>query len=253
MWGRRGGGFAREAGRAGGGSGRRRRRGRRRRPGGRQTRLRPSPALFPPFPAVCEAARTGRQREVPRGRRCCRPQGGRPRARTLGRAPVHPARPADSCSWTPALGSRLGGRPRAPPHSAPSGSSRSTSTPPALRCRSFRNCLLLARPAPGCFFHSRPLLLLSTLPPEFWGERLPRGDERSVLRRRKKQGPQREEAQRAVGRRPHAALSGHLSSRPAPAHTPLRASYFRTRKVRAALVTAPRGQSRGIASCPSRC
>lgn len=137
-----------------------------------------------------------------------------------------PGAPADSCSWAPALGG-LGPSALRPLGLPPLHLHRS-----CPRCGSFRNCSPLARclaafPFPGPF-------CLSTLPPTLHlGRGAPEGT--SGAARGGSEAPQQEETRRAVGRRPHATLSGHLPSRPAPAHTPWRASYFRTRKVRAAL------------------
>lgn len=157
----------------------------------------------------------------------CPREAGRPRARTLGRAPARPApAPADSCSWAPAVRSQLLGlRPLGLPPLRPYPSS-----PGALVSQ-----LLASRPVPGCFPFPGPFFL-SSLPPAF-GERGWK-EGRGSAQRRRKQGPveeEEEENRRTLGRRPHTTLSGHLPSRPAPAHTPSRASYFRTRKVRAAL------------------
>lgn len=152
-------------------------------------------------------------------------EAGRPRARTLGGAPARPApAPADSCSWARAVLSQLVGlRPLGLPPLRPYPSS-----PGALVSQ-----LLVSRRVPGCFPFPGPFFQ-STLPPAF-GERGWKGGGWSVQRRRKQGQEEEEENRRTVGRRPHATLSGHLPSRPAPAHTPSWASYFRTRKVRAAL------------------
>ncbi|KAJ8780401.1 hypothetical protein J1605_011665 [Eschrichtius robustus] len=169
---------------------------------------------------------------------------------------AHPApAPADSCSWARAVRSRLRGL-------------RPLGLPPL---RLYPSCsgadrFATARRSPRArlFFHF-PLPLLEYFAPAF-EERGWEGGEWNDRRRRRKRGPEEEEEEeeeedrRTVGRRPHATLSGHLPSRPAPAHTPSPASYFRTRKVRAALgdsaaglvLGKPRVCSRLVRRAPSQ-
>lgn len=207
---------------------------------GQQTRLRPSPALFLP-PRSLGAAWARGEREAAEV-----PAVGRP-------ALAHPApAPADSCSWARAVRSRLRGL-------------RPLGLPPL---RLYPSCsgadhFATARLSPRArlFFHF-PVPLLEYFAPAF-EERGWKGGGWNDRRRRRKRGPEEEEKEedrRTVGRRPHATLSGHLPSRPAPAHTPSPASYFRTRKVRAALgdsaaglvLGKPRVCSRLVRRAPSQ-
>uniref|UniRef100_A0A2K5U5S7 calcium/calmodulin-dependent protein kinase n=1 Tax=Macaca fascicularis TaxID=9541 RepID=A0A2K5U5S7_MACFA len=248
-------GPARRGLRQGGGAGWRRER-REEAPGeeteawGRQTRLRPSRALFLSLRRL-EAARAREQREAVKVPRFAGSAAARWREAGPGRArsPEPRARsapePADSCRWALAVRSGLRGLGSAALHLRPLGLPPLCFYPSCLQCGSFRNCLPLA-PCPAVFPFPGPLFL-NTLPPVFGDRDWKRGGW-SVQWRRRKRGPQEEEDRRTVGRRPHATVSGHLPSRPAPAHTPSRASYFRTRKVRAALGDSAAGPIPGLAA-----
>lgn len=248
-------GPARRGLRQGGGAGWRRER-REEAPGeeteawGRQTRLRPSRALFLSLRRL-EAARAREQREAVKVPRFAGSAAARWREAGPGhaRSPEPRARsapePADSCRWALAVRSGLRGLGPAALHLRPLGLPPLCFYPSCLQCGSFRNCLPLA-PCPAVFPFPGPLFL-NTLPPVFGDRDWKRGGW-SVQWRRRKRGPQEEEDRRTVGRRPHATVSGHLPSRPAPAHTPSRASYFRTRKVRAALGDSAAGPIPGLAA-----